>query len=210
MFQFKVCMFNSQDCIPYTKFIVAEDISDAKSKAEHSWDYVVDVDPTPVWTYGVHVLGKPDHISGFGTEEECRKHYSPEYWRKKGYIPFLRNEYGEEVGDMTIRNLTPHAVTIVGEDGNVLRTFESEGIARASQTTAELGALDSIRLVRMEFGSPVGLPDPEEGVYLIVSLATANAAKQHGRSTSDLLLTADPVRDEQGRIIGCRALAVVD
>jgi len=48
------------------------------------------------------------------------------------------------------------------------------------------------------------LPDPPEGVYYIVSLAVAQAARR-----PDLLVPDDMVRDEQGRILGCRRFAVV-
>lgn len=109
-----------------------------------------------------------------------------------------------------IINLTPHTVNLCDTNGSVIRTFESEGVARATQRTVELGDVEGIRLVKMAFGEPVDLPDPVEGIYLIVSLATANAARQYGRDIKDLLLTSDPVRDEQGRIVGCRAFAVVD
>jgi hypothetical protein len=112
-----------------------------------------------------------------------------------------------------IRNLTPHAVSIVGEDGNVLATFASEGIARAHQTDVPTGtlAVDGVELtlVRTEFGAPVDLPDPQEEVMLVVSIITANAAKAVGRPTGDLLITSNPVRDESGRIIGARQFAVV-
>ena len=53
------------------------------------------------------------------------------------------------------------------------------------------------------FGAVEGLPDPEEGVVWIVSRVVAEAAKER----DDLLVTDDAVRDDQGRIIGCRALA---
>lgn len=34
---------------------------------------------------------------------------------------------------MAIFNLTPHKVNIVDEEGNVIKTFESEGVVRAAQ-----------------------------------------------------------------------------
>lgn len=110
---------------------------------------------------------------------------------------------------MRIKNLTPHAVNIVDAEGNPHRTYESEGIARAATSSEVVGELDGIELVKTTFGAPVGLPDPEDGVYLIVSLATATAAQKHGRSTDDLLLTSEPVRDSEGRIVGCLRLGIV-
>ncbi len=108
-----------------------------------------------------------------------------------------------------IKNLTPHAVNIVAEDGTTIATFAPEGVvARASQCAEHVGELDGIELVSMKFGETIDLPAPEDGVWLIVSVITINAAKAQGRTTSDLLMTADPVRNDAGQIIGCRRFAV--
>ena len=107
-----------------------------------------------------------------------------------------------------ITNLTPHAITII-KDGAVVAVFPSEGVARASQQTECVGEIEGIELVTMKFGEPEDLPDPVEGVYYVVSIITANAAKAAGRRTDDLLITADPVRDDDGRIIGCERFALV-
>lgn len=122
--------------------------------------------------------------------------------------------YVDKGEKMKIRNLTPHTVTIISENGNCLAQFPSEGIARAKQTNVSAGDVlpdeteNPIPLVMSTFGEPEGLPDPEHEVMLIVSVITANAAKANGRDINDLLLTCDPVRDEEGRIIGCRSLAL--
>lgn len=108
-----------------------------------------------------------------------------------------------------IRNLTPHTVTIVDENGDVALELPSEGVARAAQTDVPAGEVDGIPVVRTTFGNPDGLPEAEEGVFLVVSVITANAARAAGRGTEDLLLTSNPVRDAEGRIVGCRALARV-
>lgn len=109
----------------------------------------------------------------------------------------------------TIRNLTPHTVAIVSEDGTVIATFKSEGLARASQTQIVAGDLNGIELVRMAFGKTEDLPEPTADTFLIVSIITANAAKAEGRTTDDLLITADPVRDGEGKIVGCKKFALV-
>lgn len=108
-----------------------------------------------------------------------------------------------------IRNLTPHTVNVIAENGTTIATFAPEGVvARASQHAEHVGELDGVELVSMKFGETVDLPEPEDGVWLIVSVITINAAKAQGRTTSDLLMTADPVRDDDGNIIGCRRFAV--
>lgn len=108
-----------------------------------------------------------------------------------------------------IINLTPHAVNIVAEDGTVKAAFPSEGIARASQVAEHAGELEGIELVTMKFGEPEDLPEYAEGTYYVVSIITANAAKAVGRRVDDLLITADPMRDADGRIIGCKRFALV-
>lgn len=109
----------------------------------------------------------------------------------------------------TIKNLTPHCVSIISEDGNVLTEIPSTGAARATQVAEPIGAINGIPLVKMAFGPTDGLPAPQDGTYYIVSTITAQAAKAEGRPVGDLLTTADPVRDTAGRIIGCRRLAQV-
>lgn len=108
-----------------------------------------------------------------------------------------------------IINLTPHTINICAEDGSIIRSYESKGIARAKQTAEVVGNLDGVELVSMKFGATEDLPAPEDGTYYIVSVITANAAKAEGRTTSDLVITADPVRDAANRIIGCRRFALV-
>lgn len=108
-----------------------------------------------------------------------------------------------------IINLTPHEVSIIAEDGSVKATFPSSGIARAEQHAELVGDLNGIELVTMKFGDPIDLPAPEEGTFLVVSIITANAAKACGRSVDDLIITADPVRNDAGQIIGCRRFALV-
>ena len=108
-----------------------------------------------------------------------------------------------------VKNLTPHDINIV-RNGITERVIKADGvIARAKQFISPQGELDGIPLIKMEFGEPENLPDPEVNIFLIVSLPTAQAAIKAGRSTDDLLLTSLPVRDEKGQIIGCESLSVV-
>ena len=108
-----------------------------------------------------------------------------------------------------IINLTPHTINICAEDGSIIRSLESQGIARARQTAEVVGNLDGIELVSMKFDEPEDLPKYAEGIYYVVSIITANAAKAVGRRVDDLLITSDPVRDADGRIVGCKRFALV-
>lgn len=108
---------------------------------------------------------------------------------------------------MRIVNLTPHEVKIVDGGNNVVAVFPSDGVARASQHDMLVDEINSIPVVETEFGEVLGLPEPTEGTVFIVSRITVEAARAQGLSTDDLLVTSGAVRDDQGRIVGCRALA---
>lgn len=101
-------------------------------------------------------------------------------------------------------NLTPHEIRIIRDDGNI--TLPPSGtIARCTVTRKQVGSVDGIPINRTVFGAVEGLPEPTADTYYIVSAIVAQACPDR----SDLLITDDAVRDDQGRIIGCRALATV-
>lgn len=104
---------------------------------------------------------------------------------------------------MTLVNLTPHNVTFVAEDGSVLRTIEPSGtLARVSTKTVAIGEVDGLPITTTEFGEVEGLPAPkDETMYIVSSLV---AQRVHGRR--DVFIPNESVRDERGRIIGCRSL----
>lgn len=132
-----------------------------------------------------------------------------------------------------VRNLTPHEIVlvrgsetgeIVGFTGfghkqteakySILRVLPSEGVVRASQLDKPAGTLHleggvSVELISTEFGEVSGLPEPQTDTMYVVSVIAASAAKAQGRSTEDLLLVADTVRDAEGKILGCQKFARV-
>lgn len=106
---------------------------------------------------------------------------------------------------MKIVNLTPHDVNIIGEIGEVVQTFPASGeLARCSVSREQVDAINSVPVNRTVFGEVTGLPEQQEGVVYIVSALVAQATKR-----DDVLIPDDAVRDEQGRIIGCKAFARV-
>ena len=103
-------------------------------------------------------------------------------------------------------NLTPHEVTIFAQDGStVLHTVPSSGVARAYQAREQIGEINGIPVCKTAYGAVEGLPTQEDGTIYIVSVLTAQAAK--GRD--DLYIVDDTVRDDAGRILGCKALAQI-
>ena len=70
---------------------------------------------------------------------------------------------------MEFVNLCPHAISVMGGDGNVT-TFQPSGtVARVSATPETLPEVAGFRLVRNSFGPVTGLPAPLRGVMFIVS-----------------------------------------
>lgn len=104
-------------------------------------------------------------------------------------------------------NLTPHDVVIITDAGDV--TIPASGIvARVEQTLTPVAILDdNIPLVQAQWGNIVDLPAEQDGILYIVSALVANAAKEQRRT--DCICPAQFVRNEQGQIIGAKALMVV-
>ena len=103
-----------------------------------------------------------------------------------------------------IKNLTPHAIHLVDQDGQVLRTFTSEGLVRLKTTTVDAGTIAGCRVTRTEFGQPEGLPEFQEGTYYLVSQLVKNALPER----KDLLVPAEVVRDQSGNIVGCNSFGL--
>lgn len=105
-------------------------------------------------------------------------------------------------------NLTPHSITLVGEGNAPILTIPASGqVARCKASTVSVGSISIngviIPLTDTEMGDVTGLPEEQEGVLLIVSLAVAQACPDR----HDLLITNESVRDDKGTIIGCRSLS---
>lgn len=107
--------------------------------------------------------------------------------------------------EMNIVNMTPHAVVLVNQEGEVLKTFEPSGSSvRLSSKTVEVGKIGEIRLTETVYGNPEGLPEEKDRTWYIVSAMVKSALP----CRHDLLVPAEQVRDDAGRIIGCRSLGI--
>ena len=106
---------------------------------------------------------------------------------------------------MTIMNCTPHAINIMDSEGKKILTLEPSGICpRCSVERKKVGDINGIPINKSVFGDVYDLPSPQPDMIYIVSRVVAEAARRE-----DLYIVDDAVRDENGRIIGCRALASV-
>ena len=103
----------------------------------------------------------------------------------------------------TIKNLTPHTVTIVTSTGEQIIYMPTGVIPRLSTKTIQVGAVDGIPLTSTVFGDVQDMPDAVQDTYLIVSRMVLAAMPYR----SDLLVPNELVRNDKGQIIGCRSLA---
>jgi hypothetical protein len=105
---------------------------------------------------------------------------------------------------MSLLNLTPHPLTLRGENGT-LEVPPSGQIARLAVTRTACApvTVDGVTLpiTRPTMGDIVGLPAPEPGVILVVSALVAEAA---GRG--DVMSPGELIRDGSGAVVGARGL----
>lgn len=105
---------------------------------------------------------------------------------------------------MQIINLTPHAINFLDESNQPILTVEPSGvIARAKQTRTLCGNIAGIPVNQCAYGQVQGLPEPAKETIYVVSAITAQACPER----EDVYIVDDSVRNEDGRIIGVRALA---
>ena len=135
--------------------------------------------------------------------------------------------------DINIINCTPHDIVfivesyiddefyaiekfIIKKSGIVPRVKEVENkidVFKASVTREseiETDGYDNgwhlyVDIMEKSFLEVEGLPEPKKDTYYVVSALVAGACKNR----DDLVVPNDIVRDEKGRIIGCRSLAKI-
>ena len=100
------------------------------------------------------------------------------------------------------KNLTPHTVNIDTLNGELV--LEPSGVCpRVSTIEKPECIFEGVEIFSLIYGSVEDLPDPEEGVYLIVSKMVRDARMDR----PDLFYPTRLKRDEAGRIVGCGGLA---
>lgn len=111
------------------------------------------------------------------------------------------------MGRDRVVNLTTHEVVVMPDGATVtLRCPPSGGFARVDEQRDEVEPLDTIDgqapvAVVSYRDTVVGLPSATPGTVYIVSRVTAAATNR-----ADLYFPLDEIRDNAGRIVGCRRL----
>lgn len=110
---------------------------------------------------------------------------------------------------ITYLNLTPHPLNVKSVDGEYVTIPPSpDGAARViyDRLPPEQVSIAGHEIAVSVSGSPreiIGLPEPEEGVVLIVAKAVVDASPRH---RGDLMSPGRLIYDEDGTVIGCDGL----
>jgi hypothetical protein len=100
--------------------------------------------------------------------------------------------------DSIVINATPHDIQEV-TTGKIYKTSGIE--IRLKEDFTEIGTIDhKVPLFNRVLGEVSGLPQYHYGTYYIVSIMVKNAIPER----EDLITVGELVRDENGKIIGCK------
>jgi hypothetical protein len=134
---------------------------------------------------------------------------------KLGQVLILKSELSEQMKPAAkLVNLTPHSVVLMVEGGPV-EVPPSGFVARAEERKELVGILGgkdvSIPLYRVSYGELGGLPRINTDTYYIVSSVAAQAIRAYlpKELVERFVVVTDPVRDEEGRVVGARGLALI-
>ena len=103
---------------------------------------------------------------------------------------------------MKIRNLTPHPITLYRRDGSIVKITQDGLVARIEEDENYGPDIELATVMLRQFGAPVDLPEPEEGVILIVSGFVLQAVPDR----ADVFGPGRLIRDEGGNLLGCDGL----
>lgn len=105
---------------------------------------------------------------------------------------------------MAIKNLTPHAITIVltGISGDRITIPPEPALARVGSTSGGfLAHIEGIPVHDCDVvGAVEGLPPPEEGTYYIVSAIVGSALTPERRAVGDVLVPGTGPLDSAIRV----------
>jgi len=108
-------------------------------------------------------------------------------------------------------NLTPHDVHIYHNDKLICTFPPSYIVARCRKSTVIVGYVKMglgkvVKITRTTFSEVDGLPEPKEGVLLIVSKLVA---EKYVGIRNDLVITNGHIRELTGEVKGCLSLGLI-
>ena len=105
-------------------------------------------------------------------------------------------------------NLTPHSLTIyrTEEDNNPIIVPPCGTVARVGYRATSSTTVDGVTVTRSMLTGVQGLPEPEPGIWYVVSGMVVEHLGAWGPARPDVLAPGELVRDEAGRPVGCLGL----
>lgn len=111
-----------------------------------------------------------------------------------------------DLNGVEVVNLTPHAVNLCDEDGNIFATYPASGtVARCEKSQVQVGTLNGTPIFSVKMGEVYDLPEPRDNTVFIVSRITADAVPER----TDVFCTNGLVRDDDGQPVGCTSFSKV-
>ena len=101
-------------------------------------------------------------------------------------------------------NLTPHQINVFNNEGTQIAAFGSNGTARCSTSTESDGEIGGIPFTKTQMGEVRGLPEPQKGVFIIVSKIICAACPDR----NDLVIVDQTVRNDKRQIVGCKSFSI--
>ena len=123
------------------------------------------------------------------------------------YLPEVRYIYMRAKLN-TILNLTPHAVKVLAEDGEVAleipKPDQNTVLPRVATVSEKVGEFQGAPLLRSELGAVENLPEMADGQLILVSAMVRLARPDR----KDLVSPGSLVRNDEGQPVGCQGLTV--
>lgn len=111
-------------------------------------------------------------------------------------------------------NLTPHPFNLYKDEGDSkpalsLQACQEPPRIEEKSSVERTIEVDGVKIpvYKKRVSEVQGMPEPQADVRYIVPRIVAQKVKQTQFHRNDLLVPNDLVRDEEGKIIGCRSLA---
>ena len=117
-----------------------------------------------------------------------------------------------------IENLTGNTVVVFDENGQKVAVFQSDGLAQVTEAVVK----ETVRMVKSPFNDEdafhVGMQSlrygkvsglPEVPAYDTVYVVSRPVAEAIAPDTFNVVVPYPLVRDEDGRVIGCRGFAEI-
>lgn len=109
--------------------------------------------------------------------------------------------------EIDVRNLTPHRLNIIADDGFVIEIEPSGDIARCDTSKEDVETVliqgHPVTISKSLFGNPNGVPAPEENVINVTSMVVAKVVQRE-----DVTSPGELVRNDAGQPKGCKGLSL--